>query len=252
MPTPHDKPTRQDYVEDGAKRGALVGAVGFGIIGGISGGISGGPEGAVWGVAIGALAGAAAGAVAGAAYGAGKAWWDGVGTGGSETNQGEGGADSGGGDRGSGQGCFVRGTLVATAAGLTAIELVEPDTKVYSLDFTRGDYGGVVLNAVGQTFRANRASLIVLGIGAETIRCTPQHRFYTDRWVCARDLARGDRLLTRDGRRVELHTVATQEQQQSVFNFSVAGTRNYFVGRSQVLVHNLKEEGDEEEGHGDN
>lgn len=240
MPKQDRKPTRQDYIDEGAKWGATVGAVGGGILGAVKGG--------VWGAAIGVLAGGLAGGLAGATYGAAHAWWDGVGTEGSGNGQGDG-------NGGSEEGCFVRGTLVVTAAGMTAIELVEPDTKVYSLNFAHGDYRDEVLNPVGQTFESNRASLIVLGIGTEgdeTIRCTPQHRFYTDRWISARHLRRGDQLLAREGRRVELRTVGSQVQQQSVFNLGVPGTGNYFVGRSQVLVHNLKKQGNEEPGDGDN
>ncbi|ORW98952.1 hypothetical protein AWC27_02970 [Mycobacterium szulgai] len=197
------KPTKQDYIDEGKNWGAKVGGGGGLVIGALGGGL--------WGAAIGAAGGAIFGAIAGGAYGAWKADHGGV--------------------------CFVRGTLVSTAEGFVPIELVQPDTKVYSRDMTTGQ---AVLAVVEEKFSGKSTELVTIEVGDDTITCTPRHRFFTDRWITAGELSRGDYLLTGDGNRLEVRRVSSRAAKRSVFNMRVAETATYLVGRSQLVVHNLK------------
>jgi hypothetical protein len=54
------------------------------------------------------------------------------------------------------------------------------------------------------------------------------------------ELKPGDRLLSREGQHVELKAVRRIRQPQRVYNFTVEGPHNYFVGTSALLIHNLK------------
>jgi hypothetical protein len=225
------KPTKQDYVEEGAKRGAVVGAIGTAVIVGVAGG-------GLWGALIGGVAGGMVGAGLGAGYGAWKAGVDGVGSQGSTGTESPGSGGSEQGSESSGE-CFVAGTLVATDQGMRPIELIKPGDKVYSLDMGTSD---VRIAVVDQVFESVQTSLIDQGVGGETISCTPRHRFFTDRWVPACDLVVGDLLRDREGGRTEVHSIEMRADTQSVFNLSVSDMGNYFVGRSQLLVHNLKEQ----------
>lgn len=206
------KPTKQDYIDEGKNWGAKVGGGGGLVIGALGGGL--------WGAAIGAAGGAIFGAIAGGAYGAWQAERHGV--------------------------CFVRGALVSTTEGFVPIELVQPDTKVHSRDMTTRQ---AVLAVVEQTFSGKSADLVTIEVGEDTITCTPRHRFYTDRWITARELSRGDCLLTGDGSRLEVRRVSNRAEKRVVFNMRVAETATYLVGRSQIVVHNLKmqEQDDEDE-----
>lgn len=58
-----------------------------------------------------------------------------------------------------------------------------------------------------KTFKSGRSAIIELGLGDETIACTPQHRFYREGWVAATELKPGDRLSSREGQPVELKAV---------------------------------------------
>lgn len=168
----------------------------------------------LWGAAIGAVGGYFGGRILGGIYGAYK--YD---------------RDHGG------SSCFVRGTLVATKGGLVPIETLKMGDKVCSMDVASRC---VKFEAVIQTINSQSSEFVVLGLQDETIRCTPQHRFYTNRWVAAGELVPGDSLLSREGREVKLLTVRQEEEMQSVFNLMVANSHNYFVGKSELLVHNLK------------
>lgn len=84
--------------------------------------------------------------------------------------------------------CFVAGTLVATPLGRRPIERLEAGDKVLTSD-------GVmrIKNLVRNT--ATQLVEVKLGNG-KTIRCTPDHPFFTDvGWVCARNLE-GRRLIS--------------------------------------------------------
>jgi len=111
--------------------------------------------------------------------------------------------------------------------------------------------GEVALTEVAHTFQTESADLVTLEVAEETIRCSPGHRFHTDHWVSADELAPGDRLLNRVGRRMAVRSVSKRAEVQPVFNLSVPGTGTYFVGRSELLVHNLKKQDPSGEAEGD-
>ncbi|WP_432000188.1 Hint domain-containing protein [Streptomyces sioyaensis] len=202
------KPDKQDYIKEGQSWGLKVGAGGGAVLGGIAG-AAGGPAGVIWGASIGAAGGALFGHILGGAYGAWTA-----------------------------PGCFIRGTLVATGEGLLPIDSIEAGQKVHSFNSTNCS---VVVNKVLQVFESRRQEILAMDLDGETICCTPEHRFRrSGQWVPASELKPGDRLLNREGRQVELKDVNMRIDPQSVFNINVEGAHNYFVGKSGLLVHNLK------------
>lgn len=84
--------------------------------------------------------------------------------------------------------CFVAGTLVATPMGRQPIEQLKPGDTVLTS-------GGVA--PIKRLVRNNAERLVKVKLGSgQTIRCTPDHPFFTDAgWVCARNLA-GRRLVS--------------------------------------------------------
>lgn len=84
--------------------------------------------------------------------------------------------------------CFVAGTLVSTPLGRRPIEQLRPGDKVLTSD-------GVA--PIKRLVRNNAERLVKVRLGSgQSIRCTPDHPFFTDAgWVCAKNLA-GRRLIS--------------------------------------------------------
>jgi len=84
--------------------------------------------------------------------------------------------------------CFVAGTLVATPMGRRPIEQLKTGDKVLTSDGTM---------RIKRLVRNTATQLVEVKLGnGKSIRCTPDHPFFTDAgWVCAKNLA-GRRLIS--------------------------------------------------------
>ena len=84
--------------------------------------------------------------------------------------------------------CFVAGTLVATPQGRQPIEQLQAGDKVLTSD-------GVM--CINRLVRNTTKQIVEVKLGnGKTIRCTPEHPFFTDAgWVCAKNL-KGRRLIS--------------------------------------------------------
>jgi hypothetical protein len=78
----------------------------------------------------------------------------------------------------------------------------------------------------------------------DTIVCTPIQPFFTGSWTPAADLRAGDKVLCRDGHWEILTTDPAPAGDRDVFNLHGLPNQSYytsyFVGKSQLLVHNAK------------
>ena len=74
----------------------------------------------------------------------------------------------------------------------------------------------------------------------EVIRTTLEHPFYVigKGWTRTADLRVGDLFLKRNQREAELKQVARVRKGTAVYNLSVDGHMNYFVGNGEILTHN--------------
>jgi len=131
--------------------------------------------------------------------------------------------------------CFVAGTPVRTINGHQPIESVRVGDRLLTQDVTTGalSFQSVLVvhhNAPAKTIR------VALDNG-ETITASTYHRFWQvgKGWAMAKQLQTGDTLRTLGGiaRVVSLEPGATVP----VFNLDVAGTRTFFVGMKDALVH---------------
>ena len=156
-----------------------------------------------------------------------------IGGGGGST--GGGGGTGGGGSKGGG--CFVKDTLISTANGMIPIEHVKEGDAVYSYDF---ESKKEELKPVEEIFISERDQIIVLDFGAEKIRCTPPHKFYTGEWVAAFELKVGDSIMDIKGQWNKIQNIQHEVKLQQVINFRVNKNHNYFVGKMALLVHNDK------------
>ncbi len=131
--------------------------------------------------------------------------------------------------------CFVAGTPVRTINGRQPIESIRVGDRLLTQDVTTGalSFQSVLVvhhNAPARTIR------VALDSG-ETITASAYHRFWQvgKGWTMAKQLQTGDILRTLGGiaRVVSLEPGATVP----VFNLDVAGTRTFFVGMKDALVH---------------
>ena len=135
--------------------------------------------------------------------------------------------------------CFIAGTLVATETGYVTIENIKVGDLVWVHDPETGE---TALKPVVQTFRNETTEWIHVTVNGETLTCTPEHPFYVPKkgWTSAVDLRAGDILVMLNGEYVVIEQVQHEllETSETTYNFEVKGFHTYYVGNTEVLVHN--------------
>ena len=135
--------------------------------------------------------------------------------------------------------CFVAGTMVATAAGLVAIENISIGDQVLAQNPETGE---IAYKEVLDTFRNETNVVVHVTVNDETFTCTEEHPFYVEGkgWVNASALRVGMVVWLADGTKAIIQDVWIEylAEAVAVFNFKVADFHTYFVGYSGVLVHN--------------
>ena len=138
--------------------------------------------------------------------------------------------------------CFVAGTMVLTASGLTAIEKIRAGDKVIS---TNAETFETEEKLVLETYIRQTDKLIHLVINGEEIITTETHPFYVkDRgFVDAGELLVGDSLLDVHGNVLLIEDIQIEYPQEptTVYNFQVEDFHTYYVGENATLVHNAKD-----------
>ena len=134
--------------------------------------------------------------------------------------------------------------MVVTAAGLVAIENIQPGDMVLAANEETGEYAykEVVRTFVNTTEEITHVT-ISNGEGVqEVIDSTPQHPFYVEGkgWVEASALHAGMTIWFANGTKGTVEDISNEglEEPVTVYNFEVADFHTYFVGECGVLVHN--------------
>ena len=135
--------------------------------------------------------------------------------------------------------CFVAGTMVLTASGLTAIENIRAGDKVIS---TNADTFETEEKTVLETYIRRTDKLIHLVINGEEIITTEAHPFYVKErgFVDAGSLLIGDPLIDVHGNILVVENTRTEylDEPETVYNFQVEDFHTYYVGNNSILVHN--------------
>jgi hypothetical protein len=144
-------------------------------------------------------------------------------------------------------GCFTAGTVVWTATGLVPIEQVEIGDLVLVRDEATGQvsYEEVTAEIVTRNTALLELRLVHVDGRREVVKTTDEHPFRLvedsgdTRWVRADALASGAAIQTLAGT-ARVESVSYPGGRTTVYNLSVAGSPNYFVGPDGVWVHNCK------------
>ena len=126
-----------------------------------------------------------------------------------------------------GAGCFDGDTLVKTESGYMPIKDITPNTMVYTQNEETGETElKRVKDVIEYSVNDQVDELLELTFeNGETIVCTENHLFHIDGvWIKAKDISD----------LVAKKTVSNR----NVYDLSVEGNHNYFITKSDMLVHN--------------
>jgi len=101
--------------------------------------------------------------------------------------------------------------------------------------------GETSVQKVVQTFVHQAPGTLVLHFSnGEKIETTPTHPFYVEHkgFTPAAELGIGTSIVTRAGPDAVLASTETRDAPATVYNFEVESTHTYFVGHSDLWVHN--------------
>ena len=99
--------------------------------------------------------------------------------------------------------------------------------------------GQLAFQAVIATHRTPSNPTLRIAVGDETIVATGIHRFWKagKGWTMARELTAGDRLRVINGT-IDIRSIEA-DKVQPVYNLDVAENRDFFVGATELLVHDF-------------
>ena len=136
--------------------------------------------------------------------------------------------------------CFVAGTKVSTPNGLIPIE----DLKVGDMVYTYNEENGKIEEKPIQETHINPAREIAMITfeNGEKIENTKPHPYYVigKGWTETKDLKLGDKILTQSDKEEKIANIETtmREEEILVYNLTIQDNHNYFVGITNLLVHN--------------
>ncbi len=141
--------------------------------------------------------------------------------------------------------CFTAGTPLVVDLDGSSRPIEEIEVGEFVLARSEFDpEGPLELKRVEEKF-VRTAVVMELVIEGQSIKTTAEHPFYVparQAFVPAGELKAGDKLVSHDGRLIEIASVCSTEAVATVYNLRVADHHTYFVGGSvwgwDVWVHN--------------
>lgn len=134
--------------------------------------------------------------------------------------------------------CFTKGTLVYGKNKFEPIENIKIGDSVYSYNFEKNE---IELNRIINVLNRETKILYQIITENEKINVTTEHPFYVINkgWVKAMNLESGQ-VLKSANLKSDIIILGIKEESKTVtvYNIEVDGNHNYFVTKSNVLVHN--------------
>lgn len=134
--------------------------------------------------------------------------------------------------------CFTAGTMVLTDNGEKPIDQIKIGDKVLAKDEETGE---MAYKEVEWLFQREVDVTYNIHIGSEIITTTDEHPFWVDTvgWVEAKELVKGDILISNDGTKQFINEVEIKNQNSIVYNFQVKDFHTYFVSNLGIWTHNM-------------
>ena len=145
----------------------------------------------------------------------------------------------------SGGTCFPAGTKVVTSTGEKNInEIKIGDIVLTYNEGTGNNEYHKVINA--KAFLPNEDNSLLYTLSFDdntTLKVTESHRIYIKRnnstlWLKTKDVKVGDIVMYDNKTTHRITNIEYQELTETVYNLSVEGTHNFYVGEKHILVHN--------------
>lgn len=132
--------------------------------------------------------------------------------------------------------CFVAGTPVMTQRGARPIESIVPGDLVLSRNIQTGT---LQWKPVFQSTLRPPTETLIISLSGDEFQCTPGHLFWVSGsgWKKASELEVDDVLHA--AARPQKVVKITQAQRLQTHNLMVADNANYFVGKHQILAHDV-------------
>ena len=138
-------------------------------------------------------------------------------------------------EQGGGGGCFSGQTHVAAERAGLPISRVKAGDVVWGYDpIERIRKQQRVL----KVWRSRQKPILSLSVGPEEIACTAGQEFFTGVWTPAARLRKEDQVMRGDGGWQRISADPRPAGRADIWNLQVAPSKTYFVGRSELLVHN--------------
>ena len=135
--------------------------------------------------------------------------------------------------------CFAEGTFVLTEYRIKKIEEIKAGDKIYGYDEIKKEN---ILKSVQAVYLHTTDLLVKIKTKKDIIFTTPEHPFYVNgQYILAGFLNTNMKLTDFERKEVEIKEIEIikYQKEQKVYNFSVEGTKNYYVGEERLLNHNL-------------
>ncbi len=135
--------------------------------------------------------------------------------------------------------CFLEDTLVYTPNGYKKIQDLKIGDKVYSYN---EKLHIVEIDEVSQVMVNKSIDYLKVTLEDDTvIRVTETHPFYdkkSDSWKPISEFEIGDTVTTSENNDIKIKSIERVEKEDIVYNMEVKNNHNYYVSKSNILVHN--------------
>ena len=138
--------------------------------------------------------------------------------------------------------CFTGETEVRTLRGFVRFDALQDDDQLASCH-ENDPFGIVEFMKIDAIFE-NYLPIWNIHVNDKVIRTTEEHPFYVwgKGWVATKDLEKGDRFRSDDGREVTVEEIFDTGVEETVYNCSVSNYHTYFIGanswRFAIWAHN--------------
>ena len=132
---------------------------------------------------------------------------------------------------------FGGDTKVLIQDGYAQIKILNSRDSVVCFD----EQGSFIDGTISNVLKSSEQQLIVLSVGEEKIITTKGQRFFSAKsmdWIGAEEIVAGDKLLSLDGKDVEVDLVEVCDKPCDIYKISVDDYSNFFVTSKNILVHN--------------